>query len=508
MYARITGIIILAAAWSALAEPASAARSSLVEARPGATPFLRLSGAQNLSPAIGLWRVRASEVAQLRRAGLVRAAEPVQRLQPAAVSNDPLLPQEWWLAPTGASSVAEPGPGVPVAVIDTGLDLTHPEFAQRPNTTPLNTQSVVDSSEDFHGTAVASVIGAPVNEVGMVGVYPQASLYAYDADLGGQLTNDDVIAGITAAAGLGRVVINLSLGSRELDPLLEDAILAAVRTGALIVAASGNLGASGLREYPAGLPHVLTVAATDQTGLAAPFSSVSTGVDLAAPGVGITAAVPVRYTADGYRLLSGTSFSTPIVSGAAALVWTVRSNLDESQLFDVLRFSAHDIAPTGFDPDTGYGMLDIPNALTRPAPNPDSPEPNDDIRLVKPGGLFSSGMQPLTTKTRRNGLARGSVDAIEDPADVYRVWIPARGHVSVRASNPLVRIRLWRPATRTIAVTGRAATRDLAAMGTRSIAAINTSTSGGYWYADVRFAHSVGTTRYELTVKTTVPAKR
>src|SRR5262249_39413848 len=177
-------------------------------------------------------------------------------------------------------------------------------------------------------------------------------------------------------------------------------------------------------------------------------------------------------------------------------------------LFDLLRFSAHDIPPTGFDPDTGYGLLDIPDALTRLAPNPDSAEPNDDIRLVKPGGLFASGMPPLTTKTRRNAFVRGSVDAIEDPADVYRIWVPARGHVSVRGSNSLIRLRLWRPATRTIGESGRAAARDLAAMGAKSISAVNASTRGGYWYADVRFAHNVGNTRYELTVKTTVPAKR
>ena len=420
---------------------------------------------------------------------------------------DPLLPEEWWLAPVGEPSVSEPGPGVPVAVIDTGVDLTHPEFAQRTNTTPLNKQSVVDSAEDFHGTAVASVVGAPANDVGMVGVYPQASLYTYDADLGGDLTNDDVISGINTAAALGRVVINLSLGSRHLDPLLDDAILAAVRSGALIVAASGNSGVTGPPEYPASLPHVLTVGATDQSGFAASFSSVSDGVDLAAPGVGITAAVPLSYTVSGYQLLSGTSFSTPIVSGAAALVWTLRSNLDNTQLFDVLRFSAHDIPPTGFDPVTGYGLLDLPDALVRPAPNPDSREPNDDIRLVKPGGLFASGLPPLTTTTRRDALARGSVDAVEDPADVYRIWVPAHGRVSLRASNSLVRLRIWRPATRSIAESGRAAARDRAALGTRQIGAVNTSTRGGYWYADVRFAHSFGNTRYELTVKTTAPAK-
>ena len=86
---------------------------------------------------------------------------------------DPLLDDEWWLAPVGATSLSAPGPGVPVAVIDTGVEFTHPEFAARPETRSLNPQSVVDTLSDFHGTAVASVAGAPANDVGMVGVYPR-----------------------------------------------------------------------------------------------------------------------------------------------------------------------------------------------------------------------------------------------------------------------------------------------------------------------------------------------
>ena len=273
---------------------------------------------------------------------------------------DPLADGEWWLASVGATSVAAPGPGVPVAVIDTGVDFTHPEFVARPDTRSLNAQSTVDTLGDYHGTAVASIVGAPSNGVGMVGVYPQASIYSYDADLSGAITNTDLIQGVAAAARLKRAVINLSVGSTRRDPLLEDTVLSAVRNGALVVAASGNFGANSAPTYPADLPHVLTVGATDHTGLAATFSSASDSVDLTAPGVGISVAVPYLYTVDGYQFLDGTSFSAPIVSGAAALVWTVRSDLDSGQVFDLLRSSATDISPRGFDPETGFGMLDIP----------------------------------------------------------------------------------------------------------------------------------------------------
>jgi subtilisin family serine protease len=447
-------------------------------------------------------------VRRLALAGLVRAAEPERRLVPDSIASDPLLGDEWWLASVGATQVSAPGPGVPVAIVDTGLDFTHPEFVQRPDTASLNPQNVIDSIGDYHGTAVASIVGAPANDLGMVGIYPRASLYSYDADLSGVITNADLIEGIATAAAHGRIVINLSLGSTHFDPLLEDEILAAFRTGALIVAAAGNSGASGIPNYPASLPHVLTVAATTQTGVPAPFSAVSDGVDLAAPGVGISVAVPYLYTTDGYQFLNGTSFSAPIVSGAAALVWTVRSDLDNTQLFNLLRFSAHDVAPAGFDPVTGFGMLDLPGALALAAPNRDSPEPNDDVRLVKPRALFRQGEPPLLGLAKTSAFVRGSVDGVEDPHDVYRVWVPKRHQLIARASNRSVRLSVWRPATRTVAETGSGARRDLAVSGTGHVETVNSTHAGAYYYVDVRFSRAVGNVRYQLNVKTpAAPAK-
>jgi hypothetical protein len=507
-YARIAGIIALVASALLVAAPAQAAGFSLVEARPAATPYLRLTGGKEVSRSLGIWRVSERAARRLRRAGLARTVEPERRLRLESTAIDPLVDGEWWLASIGATTVAAPGPGVPVAVIDTGVDLTHPEFAARPETRSLNAQSVVDTLSDFHGTAVASVVGAPTNGVGMIGVYPQASLYTYDADLSGAITNTDLIQGIVGAARLGRVVINLSVGSTRPDSILEDTVLAAVRSGALIVAASGNFGANSAPTYPADLPHVLTVGATDHTGRAAPFSSASDGVDVAAPGVGISAAVPFLYTVDGYQFLNGTSFSTPIVSGAAALVWTVRSDLDSGQIFNLLRSSATDIAPRGFDSETGFGMLDIPAALVRQAPNRDSTEPNDDVRLVRPGGLFASGIPPLTSRARTSAFVRGSVDGIEDPDDVYRVWVPPHRALVVRASNSAVRLRVWRPGTPTVTEEGAPQARDLLASRAGHVKAANASRAGAYYYADVRLGRSVGSARYQLNVRIAGPAKR
>ena len=500
-----------------LVQPAAGAHFSLVEARPAAMPFLQVAGAEELSPSIRLWRLDSALVPQLRRAGLLRLAQPERRLAPALVrAVDPLQSTEWWMANVGADSAQPPGPGVPVTVIDTGIDVTHPEFAGRPDTTALNTQVVTNSAEDFHGTAVASLVAAPANGVGIVGVYPQAVLRSYDADLSGHLTDAELIRGIEAAAQAGPSVINLSLGGTQFDEALQDEIYSVFRRGSLVVAASGNSKDEGNPiNFPANMSHVLTVAATTENDVAASFSSSSPGVDLAAPGVDIPAAVPLSYDASGYATLDGTSFSAPIVSGATAWVWTVRRDLDNTQIFDLMRWSARDVGPRGFDNDTGWGILDIPNALTMPAPPRDPEEPNDDIFLVKPGVMFAHGEPPLTTTSKSSATLRARLDVTEDPEDVYRVYVPAHKTVSVTVhGTDNVDLELWKPATSSVLETGMLKKGDLAGssdkLGTApdTVSAQNPGKRGAYYYADVFPGRGVGTASYTLSVKTHATARR
>ena len=498
-----------------VAPSANAARFSLIEARPAARPFLTLTGALELAPSIDLWRVPTNVVPQLRSAGLVRLAQPEHLLKTTAIVHtvaDPLVPQEWYLHDIGADQATPPGPGVPISIVDTGIDTSHEEFATRPNVILLNTQSISDSSEDFHGTAVSSVAAAPENGVGMTGVYPQAVLREYDADFGGDLTDASLIAGIEAALQAGPSVINLSVGSTDYDQALQDEIYSAVRRGSLVVAASGNSRDQGNPlNFPANMSHVLTVAATDQNDTSAFFSSSSAGVDLSAPGVGIIAAVPTLYDATGYSLVDGTSFSAPMVAAAAAWVWTVRSDLDNTQLFDLMRWSARDVETPGFDAETGFGILDIPNALSMAEPAKDPQEPNDDIDLVKPGGLFPTGTAPLTTSTKKTTSLHARLDFTEDPEDVYRIWVPGGRSVSVdvRASKPLA-LQIWRPGTSTVQETGAAKTRDLAATAKRvathqTLRVQNKAKKGAYYYADL-YAQS-GNPSYDLTIATPKPIK-
>jgi subtilisin family serine protease len=392
------------------------------------------------------------------------AALCVAAAAPAARAAEPLQDREWWLPAIGADAVAPPGPGVPITIVDSGVDPTHPEFAARPNTTFLNTQSVLGPGE-YHGTIVASVAAAPANGVGIVGVYPEAVLQVVDASPDPRgIADSSAVTGILAAAGHCPGVINLSFGSVEQDPFLKDAILTAVRNGCLVVAAAGNDGDEGSPPtYPAAWPHVVTVAATDENASVTAFSTTGPAVDVAAPGVDIVGAVPLSRDATGYTTSAeGTSFSAPIVAAAAAWVWTLRPTLSAGQLADVLRRSAHDIGPAGFDDASGWGIVDIPAALALAARPQDPAEPNDDVDQVKPARLFATGQAPLTTPAKPSFRLSASLDASEDPRDLYRIWVPA--HRTVRATvsaGGRAAARIWGPQTSSVAEGIVARRRDL-----------------------------------------------
>jgi subtilisin family serine protease len=379
-------------------------------------------------------------------------------------ATDPFEPQEWWLAHVGADPAAAPGPGVPITIVDSGTDATHPEFAGRPNTTFINTQSTL-GSEEYHGTIVASVAAAPENGVGIVGVYPTAALQIFDASPDPRGISDlSAATGIQAASQHCPGVINLSFGSTSPDPQVQDAILTAVHNGCLVVAAAGNNAEDGSPPtFPASLPHVFTVAATDENDAVTSFSTLSPATDVAAPGVDIIGAVPLTRNPSGYQSgLAGTSFSAPIVSAAAAWVWTLRPTLTATQIADVLRAGARDIGPPGFDNASGWGIVNIPASLAATAPPADPGEPNDDIAQVKPGQLFELGEPPLTTTTKPSTRIAATLDAAEDPRDLYRVWVPA--HRTVRATvsgGGRAAARIWGPQTTSVNEGLAARRRDL-----------------------------------------------
>jgi subtilase family protein len=403
-------------------------------------------------------------------------------------------PAEWWLHTIGADQATPPGPGVPIVIVDGAVDASQPVMAGRPNTTYLDTQVLV-GRDDFHATAVASLAAAPGN--GYLGVYPQANLLVWDAGHGPtQIDPSAAVQGISTAAQHCPAVINLSFGGRSPTPDLQNAILTAVHNGCLVVAAAGNDGDKGNPvEYPASYPHVFSVGATDQNDVPAPFTSSGAWIDVAAPGTGITVAVPLSHSSTGLATEDGTSFAAPLVTAAAAWIWSARPTLTAGQVAQILRGSARQVRPNRFDLQTGYGVLNIPAALAAPAPPNDPSEPNDDIVQVRPGALFPAGEPPLTTSTRPSSRISGTLLQTEDPRDLYRIWVPAHRvvHVAVSARGAAT-AHIWGPATLGVEESGTSRARDLKG------SSITGGKKGSFAYADVELSSQSDAASYVLNV--------
>jgi hypothetical protein len=485
----------------------------------GATFAMRQAGGRLIDPQLSLWQLASSAAARmlpgLRAAGLVRSVTPDVPVRPVQVSRsssfctDQFCPQEWWVHVVGADLWTPPGPGVPVTMIDSGIDLTHPEFAGRPDTTPLDAQTFSATEDELHGTATASVVGAQQNSDGrgIEGIYPQAKLQSWDASPDGVLTVGGEIAGLSSAVAHGPGVVNLSLGGTDRLAIEEHAILAAFGAGSLVVASAGNGREDGSpRSYPASFAHVLTIGATNEGNHAAYFSSASPDMDLAAPGQDMLVAVPTIWNATGYQSLDGTSFSAPLVSGAAAAVWTQRPTLTNTQLFEVIRRSAHRTGSRGWNRDTGYGILDVNAALTRKPPTTDPQEPNEDVYLVKPNGLFSGGHPALTAPGRARRVLAAHLEQGDDPEDVYRAYLPAKGRLTVTlAPGANLGLEVWGRRTRTVFERGAAARRDLLGSSAhrgarRQRVVVRGRGSGQYVYVDVFFARKVREAGYTISV--------
>jgi subtilisin family serine protease len=500
--------------------------AGLVVARPGAGPALRRAGGVKIATALPVWRVPSRSALQVLP-GLIRdgLVADVSADQPLSTFDEPLQPYEWWIPAVGVDRAVSPGPGRPLTVIDTGVDMAHEEFATRPGTTVMNIQTAAGELEE-HGTAVASVAAAPVNALGLVGVYPQAALQIWDASpTGDGITAGDVIQGLDAAIQRGQGVVNLSLGSQTRNPVLDAMVAVTVGSGTLVVAASGNSRQRGSPlEYPASLPHVLTVGALDQGNAPAVFSSGSQHVDLSAPGVSIPVAVPLSFQpAPHYNFFSGTSFASPLVAGAAAWVWTVRPTLDLSQLFEVMRASSQDLSSPGYDAFSGFGRLDIPGALAVAPPARDPQEPNEDVSHVKPNGLFRRAATPLTAAGRKSGAVSARLDFGEDPRDVYRIWIPGRraASIALQPSGGDVDLAAWGPRTKSVLESGSARKRDFRGLSERNgsrrerLRVKNPAKKGAYFYVEASVGGGSGNVvrkvaglKYSLSVSIVKPAQR
>ncbi len=265
-------------------------------------------------------------------------------------------------APTVHSSVN--GDGVRIAILDTGIDYTHPDLdANYRGGYDFVGQDADPMDDNGHGTHCAGIIAAEDDGSGIVGVAPQAEIYAVkvlDSNGGGYIS--DVVAGIEWAIENDVQVISMSLGGNSDSYALRSACEAAYDAGILIVAAAGNDGRySGYGDtvdYPARYDSVIAVAATDQSDRRASWSSTGPDVELAAPGVGIYSTYP-----GGYKTISGTSMACPHVAGVAALVMETHPEWSNNLVRDQLTETA---GPLGRSTWYGNGLVNVVEAVGIP----------------------------------------------------------------------------------------------------------------------------------------------
>lgn len=420
----------------------------MVNARAGAESLAiarRFGGRAIGLSGMGIFVVRRDRArplsSALRSRGLLRSAGPnvVRHRAQAAPGADPLTPQQWWrpavVSPATPTPPVDPATSPKLGLVDSMPDLGHAEWAGS-NFTSLGAGSVLPETVIGHGTATASLAAAPVNGVGIIGIWPGMS--AVNAPLPDEILCADSVRGIAAVIEAGAKVVNMSYGSRSPCDGEYLVLQAAVALGVIPVAAAGNeLAAGNPPEFPASYPHVLTIAAINQAGQPTTFSNANAAVDLGAPGENVLGAVPVAAdpdgTADGYTALAGTSFSSPIVAAATTWVRAARPDLQPDQVAQAVRLSAVDIPPAGFDSGSGFGMLNIDRALAVPAaalPPHEPLEPNDLIALVD-GSTGVLPREPILFDGRKGVTGDGVLDLFEDPADIYRITLPARRRVLV-----------------------------------------------------------------------------
>lgn len=255
------------------------------------------------------------------------------------------------------------GVGVKVGVIDTGIDLKHPDLQVVGDVNIINERKT-GKDDNGHGSHVAGTIAATDNEIGVIGVAHQANLYAVKVlDRNGSGWLSDVIAGLQWSIDNGMEVVNMSLGTASNIQSFEDAVQAVNAAGIIQVGAAGN-DYGGPVIYPAAYPEVIAVSATDDTDNIAVFSSVGPEVELAAPGVDIHS----TWKGGGYNTISGTSMAAPHVTGTVALA--IAAGVTDVR--GTLQATADDLGAGGKDNEYGYGLVDteetVTGSQTSPAP--------------------------------------------------------------------------------------------------------------------------------------------
>lgn len=316
--------------------------------------------------------------------------------------SDPLYTLQWGLKNTGnafsyngnrvgtvgediniepAWNITQGSEDIIVAVIDNGIDLNHPEFAGRlvPGYDFLNSDNEPEAvGEDNHGNACTGIIGAANDGVGVIGVAPGVRLMPIKSHEGRSAPRSNVIQGIYFAVENGARVISISLGSNVFSASYEEAINFAFSNGVIVLSSAGNdnLDNSITPNYPSSYENCLSIGAMSPCGLRKTpttcdgedwWGSNYGDLEVISPGTRIYTTDLVgslgRSSGNYVSNFNGTSSACPFAAGVAALVLSVNPALSPMEVREILRESATDVGPLGYDGETGFGRLNAFRAV-------------------------------------------------------------------------------------------------------------------------------------------------
>lgn len=432
------GLILLA--WNTWAEPMVSARRPHLDRRPGAVVY-RLKASASAESDNNLAAVRRLRVSEERKemgagltverfrptgtneefladelmaTGAVEFAEPDYLVPPALVPDDTLYSLSWHhpKIKTPAAWDVSSGNGVTIAILDTGVDSTHPDLSGQvvPGRNVLGGNSDTDDVHG-HGTWVAGVAAAVANnDTGIAGVAWNAKIMPIRiADASGYAYWSDMATGIVYAADHGARVVNLSYNqSCGAGVIITAAQYLRTKKGVLVVAA----GNDGNEVYDTASADVTCVSATDSSDLITDFSNFGSLIDISAPGEGIYA----TNNGGGYSAVNGTSFSAPNTAGVYALMIAANPLLTSAQLDSFLFTSADDLGTAGKDKYFGHGRLDAEGAVTLADQSADKTPPT--VNMTAPAEGATVGGIVTLTATASDNTQMGGVQFKVDGTNV------------------------------------------------------------------------------------------
>jgi Subtilase family len=355
--------------------------------------------------------------AQQRPTGCVDKPDPTYRAIATAANAE--------LADVG-------GPTKPIAILDTGIDPSVPELAGRVLPPADVVGGFLVPDQDGHGTEVAAVAaGAPG---AMRGISPTSSVFSVRIfNSTGDSSSGIVVQGITAAVNAGAGVINISAAGAIADATPTDnrvltiAIAQAFNAGVMVVAPSGNEGRTQA-DAPGAYPHVLTAGSGTPTAGRDNFSNSGPWVDMLSLASDVIVPTPTSICMTGYADVKGTSFAAPALAGAVAMFQAVKPGIKPQQLFDLARHATTDVGLTGWDPDSGFGFLNVTDNLTAATPPLLGNEVDDDV-------MFAKQKPVVSLKLGKAKLIKDSLSPAKDNTDVFGIKLKRGELISANVTS-------------------------------------------------------------------------